>query len=178
MFEALRALLRRRMTKNVLSTMLGSGSSFLLQGAYFIVLARVLGIREYGVFAGCFALVNALTPYTTLGGGWLFLRYVSVDASLANFYWGNALTVAASLTAIMALILYFAGPILTGQHVPVLFVVLSIANGLFFQIAGMAGTVFQTYDKMHTMAILGFLTNFGRFVAVVILFFTIHHANA
>ncbi len=178
MFEAVRALLRRRMAKSVLSLAFGQGTSFFLQAMYFVLLARLLGVREYGVFAGCYAVVNALTPYTTLGGGLLFIRYVSLDASLAKMYWGNALTIAASLSSVMALCLYFAGPALTGQHVPLLFIVLSMANGFFAQVSGMAAQVFQTYEKMQMTAILGVLTNLSRFVAVVILFFAWHHANA
>jgi O-antigen/teichoic acid export membrane protein len=168
----------RRMAKNVSSIMVGQGANFLLQAVYFVVLARVLGVREYGIFTGCFALVNALTPYTTLGAGLLFLRYVSLDSSLARVYWGNALVVAAMLSSIMALILFFVGPILTGQNIPALFIILAFANGLFYQIAAMAGQVFQTFEQLPTMAVMGFLTNFSRFVAVVILFVTIHRATA
>ncbi len=178
LLEKIGAAWKRRMATNVLSIMMGQGASFLLQALYFVVLARVLGATEYGIFAGAFALVNALSPYTTLGGGLLFLRYVSLDPSRARVYWGNAVLTATGLTCLMAAILYFVGPIVTGQKAPILFVVLSVANGLMFQIAAMAGQVFQTYEQLHKMAILSFVTNFSRFVAVIILFFTIRRADA
>jgi len=174
----MRAKAGTRMSKNVMSIVVGQGANFLLQALYFVVLARVLGATEYGVFSGVFALVNALTPYTTLGSGLLFLRYVSLDRTQAKVYWGNALLTAFVLSLVMAGLLLFLGPILTGTKAPMLFVVLSIANGFMFQVAAMAGQVFQTYEQMKTMATLGFLTNFCRFVAVVALFFTIHKANA
>src|SRR6516165_6749853 len=73
--------------------MLGQGTSFLLQAAYFILIARLLGAYEYGLYAGAFALAAIVGEYSTMGSGTLFLRYVSADPKRFSQYWGNLLLV-------------------------------------------------------------------------------------
>ena len=69
----------------------GQGLSFVVQGFYFIVLARLLGTTQYGLLAGAVALVAVVSQYSTFGSGLLFLRYVSPDHSRFRLYWGNIL---------------------------------------------------------------------------------------
>src|SRR3984957_16482718 len=69
----------------------GQGLSFLVQGVYFVVLARLLGSAQYGILAAAFALVSLVSQYSTMGSGLLFLRYVSPDHSRFREYWGNIL---------------------------------------------------------------------------------------
>jgi O-antigen/teichoic acid export membrane protein len=90
--------------------LLGQGANFFLQGATFILLARLLGVTEYGIFAGAFALVNIVTPYSALGASMLFMRYVSADRSKAPIYWGNTLIVTSAVSAVIAGAFFFAGP--------------------------------------------------------------------
>ncbi len=59
----------------------GQGASLFFQAAYFILLARLLGVNQYGIFAGTFAFVSLATPFSGLGSGLLFMRYVSADPS-------------------------------------------------------------------------------------------------
>ena len=90
----------------------------LLQAGYFVLLARLLGVREYGVFAGAFAVVNLITPYSTLGAGMLFMRHVMVDRARAAVYWGNSVAITAVATVLIAGVLFFAGPVLAKTHRP------------------------------------------------------------
>jgi O-antigen/teichoic acid export membrane protein len=72
---------------------IGQGLGFVLQAAYFVLLARLLGTREYGIYAGAFALATMPSMFSTLGTGTLLLRYVSSDKKMLPFYWGNVLVV-------------------------------------------------------------------------------------
>ena len=47
----------------------GQGLGVLLQAIYFVVLARLLGPQEYGVFIGAFAFTGIVACYSTLGTG-------------------------------------------------------------------------------------------------------------
>src|SRR5580698_8037033 len=85
-------------SRNAAWIFLGQGANVLLQAGYFVLLARLLGVREYGVFAGAFAVVNLVTPYSTLGAGMLFMRHVMVDRVRAAVYWGNSVAVTAAAT--------------------------------------------------------------------------------
>jgi O-antigen/teichoic acid export membrane protein len=156
----------------------GQGANFALQAASFILLARFLGVTEYGIFAGAFALTSIVTPYSLLGASMLFMRYVSVDRRLARVYWGNALVIVFLISGIFVLAASYAGPAFTGIHSRWMFVVLMTANCFFAQIAGLASTVFQTFEKMRNTAILSFVSNLMRLLILLILQAWMHHATA
>ncbi len=178
MLRSLKGLPQWKLARNASWIVLGQGASFLLQAGTFILLARLLGVSEYGIFSGAFALVTVVAPYSTLGAGLLFLRYVSLDRSQAGLYWGNALLISLTMSSLIALLLWFAGPLLTGQPNGLLFAVLVFANCFFFQVVAIAGQVFQTFDNLRMTAILSLLTNFSRLVILVIMELTLHRANA
>ena len=103
----------RRLRTNTLAhnagwMLVGQGCSFLLQAGYFVLLARLLGVREYGIFAGAFAFVGIVMPYSTLGSGLLFVRYVGSQPNSFAVYWGNIIlstTIAGTaLTAVLWLV--------------------------------------------------------------------------
>lgn len=156
----------------------GQALNFFLQAGFFILLARLLGVEEYGVFAGVFALVNTITPYSALGWGVLFMRYVSRDHDKAPIYWGNALLTTAIMTLIIAGIFLFIGPSITKSHSAALMIHLVIANCLFSQIVLIAGKIFQTYERMRLTAMLTLLSNLVRFIILLVLWIAIHRATA
>ncbi len=94
----------------------GQGLSFLIQGVYFIVLARLLGTAQYGLLAGAIALVAVVSQYSTLGSGLLFLRYVSPDHTRFGLYWGNILLSIGAMGGLLVLGLRCAGPHLVGRE--------------------------------------------------------------
>jgi len=145
----------------------GQGLSFGVQALYFIVLARVLGTRQYGLLAGAVALVSVVSQYSSLGSGILFLRYVSPDHSRFRLYWGNILMTVSVLGALLVLGIRLAGRWLVGpQSVPLLFPI-AISDCVFAQISSCAGMVFLTFEKMKLSAGLTLLTSISRcFLAV------------
>jgi O-antigen/teichoic acid export membrane protein len=177
-FEFLDKLTKHRISHNASWIFLGQGANFLLQAGYFVLLARVLGVREYGVFAGAFAIVNLVTPYSALGAGMLFMRYVTADRSRAATYWGNSLIVTAVATLVIAGVLFFLGPMATKTSNHLLFVLLVIANCLFSQVANLGSLVFQTFEKMRWTAMLSLVTSLARFLVLVVMRCTLHRATA
>lgn len=167
-----------RLARNVGWLLLGQLANFLTQALCFILLARLLGVREYGVFAGSIALVNIISPYSSLGSQMLFMRYVAADHRNASVYWGNVLIITVAFTVCFGGAFYFAGPALTGIQNGQMFVVLVIANCLLSQITSVVSTAFQTFERMREAAILVFLCNLVRFLAVVLMWSTMHHATA
>jgi O-antigen/teichoic acid export membrane protein len=47
--------------------LIGLGGNALLHPGGIPLLARLLDVTEYGIFAGAFALVNTVTSYSSLG---------------------------------------------------------------------------------------------------------------
>jgi O-antigen/teichoic acid export membrane protein len=145
----------------------GQGFSFLSQGLYFIVLARLLGTAQYGLLAGAVALVAVVSQYSTLGSGLLFLRYVSPDHSRFRIYWGNVLMSVLLLGVLIVVVLRLSGRWLVGAaSVPLIFPI-AISDCLFQQLSNCAGQVFQTFEKMKFSAALTLLSNVSRCIVAV-----------
>jgi O-antigen/teichoic acid export membrane protein len=174
----IKGLFQRKLARNAYWMLLGQGANFFLQALYFILLARLLGVTEYGVFAGAFALVSIVKPYTKLGSNMLFMRYVSRDRALAPVYLGNALLCTTFLSLLIAVVFYFVGPSITSLRSHFIFVLLVLSNCLMSQIAAIGATVFQTFEKMRLTAMLNLLSNLTRLLILIGLWLTMHHANA
>ena len=156
----------------------GQGLSFIAQAFYFIVLARLLGTRQYGLLAGAAALVAVVSQYSTLGSGLLFLRYVSPDHSRFRIYWGNILMSVCLLGVLLAVGLRLSGRWLVGaESVPLLFPI-AIGDCLFGQLSSCAGQVFQTFEKMKFSAILTLLGNVSRCLLAVGMLLVLGRASA
>jgi O-antigen/teichoic acid export membrane protein len=163
---------------NIAWMLAGQGCNFVLQAGYFVLVARLLGVTEYGVFAGAFALVNSVTPYSSLGSSMVFMRYVSADRAGAQAYWGNILAVTAGSNLLLLPSLAFIGDRLFGPGSACLIIVLALANCFMSQVVNSAGTVFQTFEQLHTTASLRALSNFLRLLAIAVLLVYLHHATA
>jgi O-antigen/teichoic acid export membrane protein len=156
----------------------GQGFSFIAQGFYFIVLARLLGTTQYGLLAGAVALVAVVSQYSSLGSGIVFLRYVGPDHSRFRVYWGNVLISIFILGALIALGIRLTGRWLVGPaSVPLLFPI-AIGDCLFQQLSSCAGQVFQTFERMKFSAGLTLFTNLSRCLLAVGMLMTLGHATA
>ncbi len=156
----------------------GQLGSLAVQVGYFAVLARLLGVRQYGVLAGITALVALAGQYSSLGSGFVLLRHVSPDRSRFRAYWGHVLL--SSLlggSAVVLLLLLLAPRFLRGVDLAtVLF--LALGECVFAQLTLGASRVFQAFEQMRFSALLAFSTNALRFLTAAALFFFVHHATA
>ena len=157
---------------------IGQGMNFFLQAGYFLLVARLLGTTEYGVFAGAFALVNLVMPYSALGFPMIFMRYVSADRNTARWNWGNLVAVIAVMTLLIAGILSVASAKLLGLDRIGLVVILVLSSCGMSQVVNAASTVFQTYELLKATAALQVLSNLLRVVAIAALMVWMGHATA
>jgi O-antigen/teichoic acid export membrane protein len=156
----------------------GQGLSFIAQALYFIVLARLLGTRQYGLLAGAVALVAVVSQYSTLGSGLLFLRYVSPDHSQFRLYWGNILMAVFLLGLLLSTGIWLSGRWLVGaESVPLLFPI-AVSDCLFGQLSTCAGQVFQTFEKMKFSAVLTLLGNILRCLLAIGMLLVLGKASA
>src|ERR1700733_4618788 len=70
----------------------GQGASMVVQGLYFVCLARLLGASEYGLLVGATSLIAVVSQYSSVGAGFIFLLHVSPALSRFRAYWGYVLT--------------------------------------------------------------------------------------
>lgn len=156
----------------------GQGLSFVLQGFYFIVLARLLGTTQYGLLAGAVALVTVVSQYSSLGSGLLFLRYVSPDHTRFRMYWGNVLISIFLLGGLLAVALRLSGRWFVGAASVPLLLPIAIGDCLFQQFSTCAGQVFQTFEKMKFSTALILLSSIFRCALAVGMLLVLGKASA
>lgn len=156
----------------------GQGLSFVAQGFYFIVLARLLGTNQYGLLAGAFALVGIVGQYSTLGSGIVFLRYVSADHSQFRLYWGNILISVSVLGSLLVAGIIISGRWLVGAQTVPLLLPVGIAECVFQQLGSCAGQVFQTFEKMKFSAGLTLLSSVSRCLLAIAMLSLMGKASA
>ena len=143
-----------------------------------MLLARLLGVSEYGVFAGVFALVNTLTPYSALGASMLFVRYLALDPNQAPKYWGNSLITTSAFTLIsllaVAIVRWWQGKL---AHVGIILVLL-VANCLFLQVTALGSMLVFALGNARASAWMNLLSNLFRVLVVVAMKLGMGRANA
>ncbi len=167
-----------RLAHNAGWLLAGQGLGLVLQAVYFVVLARLLGPVQYGVFAGSFALAALVAQYSPLGTGTLFLRYVTADHSKFSEYWGNLLVVTTVVGAALVLALQLLGPRLLNPASAALVLFAAVGNCLCGQLTIEAARVFQTFEQMRFTALLNLLTSLVRTIAAASMLWAMHQATA
>ena len=167
-----------KLAQNAGWSFLGQTMSTILQAGYFVIIARLLGSTNYGIYTAAVALVSIVSQYSSLGSGFVFLRRISADRSSFSEYWGNILlttiTFGSLLVGALVIIGHFA---LDSAHASlVLFI--AIGDTICQQLTSTIGQVFQTYEKLRVMATLTVSVNILRFALALGLFIAIGHANA
>jgi O-antigen/teichoic acid export membrane protein len=171
-------LRKSRMAMNAGWMLLAQGSSLVLQATYFIFLAKLLGVTEYGILAGAVALVSITYQYAGAGSGTVFLRYVSADPLNYRAYWGNVLlsTLLSSSLLVFAMVVF--GRSLIGASAASLLLPLGIGYCFLNKLSEACGQVFQAFEQMRPMAVLTFLTNALRLALAMTLFYATRHVSA
>jgi O-antigen/teichoic acid export membrane protein len=130
----------------------GQLASALLQAAYFVLLSRSLGSRQYGAFVGVVALVSVASQCSGLGMEMLLLRDLSRDSGVFRACWGRALVVTLIGAVLLVVGLESAGRWIFPQSLwPLLFLV-AIADGLFGRIFQIVIRAFQATRYMRAAA--------------------------
>ncbi|RRA48239.1 flippase [Acidipila sp. EB88] len=176
--QPLTTLRQSSLARNAGWMLAGQGLNVVFQAAYFILLARLLGTVEYGIYAGAIALVTILGNFSSLGSGTLFVRYVTADRKNFSVYWGNILLSTFLLSGFVILGLKFFASHFVSSSSASIIVVVAIGECFCRQLAYACGQVFQTYEKLKITALLNLLTSFLRLLASGALLLALHHATA
>lgn len=158
--------------------LVGQGLNLVLQAGYFILLARVLGVKEYGIFVGAFAFVSLASPYSALGSGFLFMQYVHSGSDNFAAYWGNILLSTVGMGSLIAAVLYLVAPHLLNPASASVTLLVALAECTCRQLAICIGQMFQAFEKLHMTAVMNLLTSSLRLLAVAALQLFLHHASA
>ena len=167
-----------KLARNAAWMFAGQGLSFVIQGLYFIILARLLGSLQYGILAGAAALVAVVSQYSTMGSGLLLLRYVSPDPERFREYWGNVILSTAFFGTLLVAGLHIAGRWMIGSAGASILILLAIGDCLCGQLTTASSQVFQAFERMRITATLNLITNLFRVTLAAVMLFTLHRATA
>ena len=157
---------------------LGQGLSIALQCVYFMLLGRLLGSMEYGIYVGATALAAILGQYSVLGSGWVFLQYVSPNHSQFSRYWGNILASTFGVGSILVIVLSIGGPHIAHSYSWLMLACVGVGDCICMQLVSAIGCVFQAFEKMRLTALVNILVNGFRVVLVGGLFNFYRHIDA
>ncbi|MGA8939803.1 MAG: flippase [Acidobacteriaceae bacterium] len=174
----LKRLRESTLARNAGWMLVGQGLSTVFQGIYFVLLGRLLGSTEYGLYAGAVALVALLSQYSPLGTQLVFLRYVSTDHKKFARYWGNILVTTLGLGGVFVALLVWGGPHISHSYSRWMLVFVAVSDCVFMQLTASVGVIFQTFERMRITASVNLLINFLRVLLAGGLLLNLHHASA
>jgi O-antigen/teichoic acid export membrane protein len=166
------------MARNTGWMLAGQGGNLFLQAGYFVVLSRLLGSTEYGIFVGANALATLISTYSAMGSGTVLLRYVSTDSKRFAVYWGNILLTTTLVSAVLISIAKIFAPHLLDPASAALLVITGVAICFCGEITRNAAIVFQTFEKMWVTATLNLATSFLRLCAATCMIVFLHRSTA
>lgn len=128
------------------------GGRLLIQGVYFVLLARVFGVEQFGMYMGSAALVSVFFPFSGIGAGNVLIQEVARKPSSLPVYWGNALLLSGVSGIGFAAILGFAGAWLLPTVPVTLVITLAFAELVFGRMIETVGQIFQALERLDRTA--------------------------
>lgn len=147
----------------------------LIQAAYFIIIARALGVQQYGAFVGVIALVNIFVPFASWGSEHILVKNVSRDRSLFAEYWGNSLFLISIISSILLIFILLNFSTFIPSSISFLVIFFVAISDLVFSITlRTAIRAFQAVKLLHISAQLDIIQSSCRLIAAICLvaFFT------
>jgi O-antigen/teichoic acid export membrane protein len=167
------------LVRNTISMMAGGAVRMGLQGAYFVMIARVLGPSQYGAFVGVAVLIGVLSPFAMLGTGNLMIQNVARDRTTFRASWGNALCVTGILSGLLLTIILLTSRFLLSREIPLLLVVLVGFADLFLAgVVTLAGQAYQAFEQLHRTSRLNVVVTATRAAAALFLVVFVRHPDA
>jgi O-antigen/teichoic acid export membrane protein len=173
----MRDQLRGKLARNASWMFLGQGVSFVVQACYFVLLARLLGADQYGIFVGAAAAVSLLSQYSTLGSGLVLVRQVSRHPNEFPRYWGNVLLTTLSVGLLVILALAWFGGWMVGPASAAVIVLVAVGECTCARLAEASGQAFQAFEQLKLTAVLTSLTSIARLLAAAGMVLVLHHAT-
>jgi O-antigen/teichoic acid export membrane protein len=172
-------LRRSLLVRNTVAMMAGSGARLLIQGGYFVLIARALGAEQYGAFVGVVALVGVLAPFAPLGTGQILIRNVARDRETFRHSWGNALWMTSiSGSLLLGLVLLLARFLFAERISLTLVLLVGISDLLLAAVVGVGAQAFQAIEELHLTARVYVVLTSARAATALVLILAVRHPTA
>ena len=156
-----------RLAHNTLLATGWQGLRLALQFAYLVLVARLLGVEGYGVFAGIVALAATLSPLAGAGFGLILVKQVSRHPESFPRYWGRALSAIAISAPLLILVLAaMAAAILPDTGETLALAVVGISELLLVPLVAACANAYQAHERLGASIFNFVLLNGGRLLAI------------
>jgi O-antigen/teichoic acid export membrane protein len=171
--------LKSTLARNTGWMLLGQGLRLVCQALYFTVIARSLGASKYGAFVGVIGLVGILSPFGTLGSGYLLIKNVARDRHQFSKNLGTALATTSVSSSILFGAVLLLSRFILPVAIPIRLVAFVAASDLFAtSISDLCGLAFVAFDRLKWTASISVLLSVSRLAAAVILAARHHSPSA
>lgn len=146
--------------------MIAQGGRLALQFVYFVLIARALGITNFGALAASLALVAIFVPFASWGSGNVLVMDVVRSPAAFSVSYGNALfAVGASAIVLIPLTVGIGGVFL--PRIPATAILsLAVADLVFGRVTDIAAPAFQAVRRLGAMTLVSLLVPAARCVSV------------
>jgi O-antigen/teichoic acid export membrane protein len=159
-----------RLARDTLSMSASTGLRSMIQSAVFLIVARMLGVADYGAYAAIMALSSTFGCFTGWGTHSLLVRDVSRDPSSYPGAWGRALgAIAVSAPALLALYLTAAWALLPAGVSYAAIIIIGVADIVLAPIALFTAVAYQGHDRIEGTASLSLMATMPRIAGAIVL---------
>lgn len=164
--------------KNSLWMISGQGVALVFQAAYFILIGRTLGSKEYGAFIGVVAFIQVLTNFSSLGMEMVMVRDVSRDKSNFPVAWGKTLFITlCGFVAVLAISMGL-GRFFLHKELMALVPYIALSDALCGKLAAVGSRAFQGFSRLAYTAKLTAMIYVARGITAAALFLYAIHFHA
>jgi O-antigen/teichoic acid export membrane protein len=167
------------LTRNSSWMFLGNMLRIGLQAAYFVMIARFLGVRDYGIFVAVASMVAILSPFSGLGAGNILIMKVARHPSHFSEAWGKALFLAGITGVVLTVVVVIAARLVLPGYIGLNTILLvTVADLLGPRVADLGSMAFGAFHQFHWNAVLQIASTGFRTVAAGLMIVFINHPNA
>ena len=158
---------------------LGQGLRLIIQAGYFIIIARSLGVQQYGAFAAVTAMVAIFSPFVGLGCGNLIIKNVTRKPEWIDECFGNGLlmTLASGLAGV-GMVIGICRWVLPNSISMVVILMVALADLVCNRLIILVASAFQAVERLDKTAQLNVLMSGARLLGIGMTVVVVRHPTA
>lgn len=147
-----------------------NGIKLFVQAAYFIIIARALGVEEYGAFIAVTALGKVVAPFASWGSGDILIKHTSRNRVVFAGFWGNCIAIILVCGSIILALLLLISNFIFPTSLSRFSILLLLASEIFFTLLiDVSAKAFLAINQISRTALINILDSLKNLVAALLL---------
>ena len=156
-----------RLTRNSAFIFLARLTDLTVAIASIALIARYLGVVDFGYFAFVTAITIFLVPFTDFGFERIITREIAGDRALADSYFGSAVLARLFLSVVIIALIFAVTRVFGWEGQIAHAVYISTFAQLFFSMGMLAVGTFRAFERMEYELLLNFVFNIVYILLIV-----------